>query len=87
MGHRLHHGGVGSYRGLILGALLLGLGQHGVAYFLDSKWMDALAFVILIGFLIWKPLGFSGRRSKKSRCKHGLHTPSRRFVLLYGWSR
>lgn len=58
-------GGVGSYRGLICGALLLGLAQHIVAYFLDSKWMDAAAFLILIVFLIWKPLGFSGRRLKK----------------------
>lgn len=58
-------GGVGSYRGLVCGALLLGLGQHGVAYFIDSKWMDAVAFVILIGFLIWKPLGLSGRRLRK----------------------
>lgn len=58
-------GGVGSYRGLVCAALLLAFGQHGVAYFFDSKWMDAVAFLILIGFLIWKPLGFSGRRLKK----------------------
>lgn len=60
-------GGVGSYRGLIVGAILLGLGQHVGAYLLDSKWMDAIAFCILICFLIWKPLGFSGRRLKKVR--------------------
>jgi branched-chain amino acid transport system permease protein len=58
-------GGVGSYRGLVCGALLLGFAQHCVAYFLDSKWMDAIAFLILIGFLIWKPLGLSGRRLRK----------------------
>lgn len=58
-------GGVGSYRGLMCGALLLGLGQHVVAYCFDSKWMDAVAFLILIVFLLWKPLGFGGRQLKK----------------------
>lgn len=58
-------GGVGSYWGLAGGALLLGAGQHFTVYFFDSKWMDAVAFVILTGFLIWKPLGFTGRRLKK----------------------
>lgn len=57
--------GVGNVRGLIGGALLLAAGQHIVAYFFDSKWMDAVSFLILIGFLIWKPLGFSGRGLKK----------------------
>ena len=57
--------GVGNVGGLIGGALLLATGQHLVAYLFDSKWMDAVAFVILIGFLIWKPRGFSGRRLKK----------------------
>jgi len=58
-------GGVGSYKGLIGGALLLATAQHLAAYFIDSKWMDATAYVILILFLIWKPLGFSGKRLKK----------------------
>ncbi len=57
--------GVGNVGGLIGGALLLATGQHLVAYFFDSKWMDAVSFLILIVFLIWKPLGFSGRRLKK----------------------
>lgn len=58
-------GGVGSYWGLICGALLLATAQHLGAYYIDSKWMDAIAYVILILFLIWKPLGFSGKRLKK----------------------
>jgi branched-chain amino acid transport system permease protein len=57
--------GVGNLGGLIAAALLLASSQHLVAYFFDSKWMDAVAFSILIGLLIWKPLGFSGRRLKK----------------------
>ena len=58
-------GGVGSNKGLIGGALLLATAQHLSAYYIDSKWMDATAYIILILFLIWKPLGFSGKRLKK----------------------
>ena len=58
-------GGVGSYRGLIFGSLLLASAQHLVAFYIDTKWMDAVAYIILILFLIWKPLGFSGLRLKK----------------------
>ncbi|MBN8571860.1 MAG: branched-chain amino acid ABC transporter permease [Ignavibacteria bacterium] len=58
-------GGVGSYKGLIGGALLVASAQHLAAYYIDTKWMDAVAYIILILFLIWKPLGFSGQRLKK----------------------
>lgn len=58
-------GGVGSTRGLIAGSLLVATAQHLSAYYIDSKWMDATAYIILILFLIWKPLGFSGKRLKK----------------------
>lgn len=58
-------GGVGSTRGLIEGALLVATAQHLAAYYIDSKWMDAVTYIILILFLIWKPLGFSGKRLKK----------------------
>lgn len=58
-------GGVGSTRGLIAGALLIATAQHFAAYYIDTKWMDAVTYIILILFLIWKPLGFSGKRLKK----------------------
>ena len=58
-------GGVGSYRGLVLGSLLLATAQHLTAYYIDTKWMDASVYFILILFLIWKPLGFSGLRLRK----------------------
>ena len=58
-------GGVGSTWGLIGGALLLATAQHLTAYYIDSKWMDAITYAILILFLIWRPLGFSGKRLKK----------------------
>ena len=58
-------GGVNSMWGLIGGSFLLATAQHLGAYYIDSKWMDAIAYIILILFLLWKPLGFSGKRLKK----------------------
>ena len=59
-------GGVGSYRGLIAGAFLLATAQQITALYIDTKWMDAITYLILILFLIWKPLGFSGKQLKKN---------------------
>ncbi len=58
-------GGAGSTFGLVGGAFLLATTQHLGAYYIDSKWMDAIAYIILILFLIWEPLGFSGKQLKK----------------------
>jgi branched-subunit amino acid ABC-type transport system permease component len=58
-------GGVGSTGGLIVGSLLVATAQHLSAYYIDTKWMDAVTYIILILFLIWKPLGFSGMRLRK----------------------
>jgi branched-subunit amino acid ABC-type transport system permease component len=58
-------GGVGSNSGLVGGALLLATAQHLAAYYIGSQWMDTVAYIILILFLIAKPLGFSGKRLKK----------------------
>lgn len=45
--------------------LILATAQHLSAYYLDSKWMNATAYVILIVFLYFKPYGFSGQKLKK----------------------
>ena len=58
-------GGIGSTRGLLAGSLLVATTQHLSAYYIDTKWMEAVTYIILILFLIWKPLGFSGKRLKK----------------------
>lgn len=58
-------GGMGKIRYLLLGALLLATAQHLSAYYLDSKWMNATAFIILIAFLYFEPYGFSGQKLKK----------------------
>jgi len=57
-------GGVGSFPGIALAALLLGMAQHFGAWFIGSQWQDAIAFIILIVFLLFKPEGFLGKRVK-----------------------
>lgn len=59
-------GGMGKLRYLVLGALLLATAQHLSAYYLDSKWMNATAYIILIAFLYFRPYGFSGQPLKKA---------------------
>ena len=59
-------GGMGSIRYLLLGSLLLATAQHLAAYYLDSKWMNATAYIILILFLYFRPYGFSGQPLKKT---------------------
>jgi branched-chain amino acid transport system permease protein len=58
-------GGLGSTRGLMAGALLVATAQHLAAYYIDTKWMNGVTYIILILFLIWRPLGFSGVRLRK----------------------
>jgi len=59
-------GGMGRMSYLLLGSLLLATAQHLSAYYLDSKWMNAIAYIILIAFLYFRPYGFSGKRIKKA---------------------
>ncbi len=59
-------GGIGKMRYLFMGALLLATAQNLSAYYLDSRWMNATAYIILIVFLYFKPYGFSGKKLKKA---------------------
>lgn len=59
-------GGMGKMRYMILGALLLATAQQLSAYFIDSKWMNATAYIILVIFLYFRPFGFSGKKLKKT---------------------
>jgi branched-chain amino acid transport system permease protein len=60
-------GGRNSIVGVALGALLLGMAQHLGTWWISSKWQDAIAFVILLIFLLFRPQGFFG---KKLRTAH-----------------
>ena len=59
-------GGVNSILGIALAALLLAMAQHFGAWFIGSQWQDAIAFVILLLFLLLKPEGFFGKKVKSA---------------------
>lgn len=59
-------GGVNSIPGIALGALLLGMAQQFGVWKISSQWQDAIAFVILLAFLLFRPQGFMGRKGKKA---------------------
>ena len=50
-------GGVGSLSGAILGALLLGFAENFGIWKISGEWKDAIAFALLILFLIFRPKG------------------------------
>jgi len=50
-------GGVGSISGAILGALLLGFAENFGIWKISGEWKDAIAFGLLILFLIFRPKG------------------------------
>jgi branched-chain amino acid transport system permease protein len=58
-------GGINSLPGAALGGLLIGLAQNLGVYWLPSKWQDTIVFVVLIGFLLFKPYGILGRKQVK----------------------
>lgn len=60
-------GGIGSLPGAAVGALLLALAQHLGVWKLPSQWQDAIAFAILLLFLLFRPAGVFGTRLRKVR--------------------
>ncbi len=55
-------GGVGSVPGSIVGGFVVGLIENLGIWVLPSQWKDAIAFVVLILFLIFMPQGLFGRK-------------------------
>ena len=53
-------GGIGSIEGAILGAFLLGLAENFGIWYLPSGYKDAIAFIILFLFLLFKSKGILG---------------------------
>jgi len=53
-------GGIGSIPGAMVGGLLLGIVETLVSAYLSSTYRDAIAFVILIAILIYRPTGLFG---------------------------
>ncbi|MFI4986229.1 MAG: branched-chain amino acid ABC transporter permease [Alphaproteobacteria bacterium] len=54
-------GGVGSLRGAACGGLLLGLAENLALWRLDPQWSEAVTFVVLFLFIVFRPAGFFGR--------------------------
>ena len=54
-------GGLGSLPGAVIGSVLLGVIETLVAGYLSSQYRDLIAFVILIGVLIFRPTGLMGK--------------------------
>lgn len=59
-------GGAGSVAGICLSALLLGMAQHIGVVWLPTQWQDAIAFVILVLFLVIRPVGFFGGKVRRA---------------------
>lgn len=58
-------GGIGSIPGAMLGGFFLGIAENlGIAW-IPSGWKDAIAFGILIIFLLLRPQGILGRKEQK----------------------
>jgi branched-subunit amino acid ABC-type transport system permease component len=55
-------GGMGNVYGAFLGAYLLGFAENFGIWHISGEWKDAIAFVILILFLLFKPEGILGRK-------------------------
>jgi branched-chain amino acid transport system permease protein len=54
-------GGIGSLRGAACGGLLLGLAENLALWHLDPQWSEAVTFLVLFLFIIFRPAGFFGR--------------------------
>lgn len=59
-------GGIGSIPGTALGALLLATAQHFGIWKVGSHWREAITFVILLAFLLFRPQGFFGKKVRKA---------------------
>ncbi len=58
-------GGVGSVPGAILGSFSLGLTENFGTWFLPSGYKDAIAFLLLFVFLLFRPQGILGIKNKQ----------------------
>lgn len=55
-------GGIGSLRGAVIAGLLLGLTESLVVAWFDTQWSEAAGFVLLFGFILFRPSGLLGQQ-------------------------
>ena len=58
-------GGIGSIPGAMGGGLILGLAEAYTQGYVSSKWSDLFVFVLLIGFMLFRPQGLFGKADIK----------------------
>ena len=59
-------GGLGSLPGAFVGALIVGLAQNVGVWKVSSAWQQAIAFGLLLAFILFRPTGVFGRRLWRS---------------------
>jgi len=59
-------GGVGSIPGAALGGFLIAFAQNFGVWKISSQWQDAIAFLVLLVFLLVRPYGFFGKKIRKA---------------------
>jgi len=57
-------GGTGRFEGAVLGGLLIGFLQALVVWQASAQWQDAITFVVLILFLLFRPQGILGEQDR-----------------------
>jgi branched-chain amino acid transport system permease protein len=60
-------GGIGNLRGALLGGLLLGLTENYASGLFGTEWKDAVAFVVLVVLLMFRPTGLLGESLRGAR--------------------
>ena len=55
-------GGLGSFLGVMIGAIIIGMVEVSTSYYLGSVWATPVAIIVLIIVLIVRPQGLFGRR-------------------------
>jgi branched-chain amino acid transport system permease protein len=60
-------GGIGNLRGALLGGLLLGVAENYGAAVFGSNYINAVAFVVLVSALMFRPTGLLGESLGKAR--------------------
>jgi branched-chain amino acid transport system permease protein len=55
-------GGMGNVGGALIAAFVVGVAEALGAGYISVEYRDAIAFVLMIAVLLWRPLGLMGRR-------------------------
>ncbi|MBL7204158.1 MAG: branched-chain amino acid ABC transporter permease [Desulfobacteraceae bacterium] len=57
-------GGRGSFFGVVIGGLLLGVVRAEVVWFFSARWQEAVTFIFLVIFLFLRPYGILGHKRR-----------------------